>query len=118
MSEIVFKETNKKLETMSKDMGFDIPLDLVSLPSKGLVYPPEHPFHQTEEVEFTAMRASQEDLLTSRALIKKGTVVTELLKSCLVNKSVDVDSLLIGDRNALLIAIRVSGYGPEYSVKI
>lgn len=109
---------NKKLETMSKDLGFDVPVESVPLPSKGLIYPPEHAFHGLEEVEIRAMSAKEEDLLTSRALIKKGTVITELLKSCLLNKSVDVDSLLIGDRNALLIAIRVSGYGAEYSVKI
>jgi len=112
----VFKETSKKLE--SKDLGIEIPVDLVTLPSRGSVYGPEHPFHNVEETEIRCMSAKEEDLLTSRALIKKGTVVTELLKACLLNKAVDVDSLLVGDRNALLIAIRVSGYGPEYSVRI
>jgi len=118
MSDNVFQQTNKKLETLSKEVGFDVPIDLVSLPSRGLIYPTDHPFHLVEETEIRCMSAKEEDLLTSRALIKRGTVISELLKSCLVNKSVDVDSLLIGDRNALLIAVRVSGYGTSYSVKI
>ena len=118
MSENIFNQTNKKLETLSNEVGFNIPVESVSLPSKGLIYPPEHPFHLTEETEIRCMSARDEDILTSRALIKKGTVISELLKSCLLNKSVDVDSLLVGDRNALLIAIRVSGYGSSYSVKI
>lgn len=118
MSENIFNTTNKKLETLSAQVGFDVPVESVSLPSKGLIYPPEHPFSGVEEAEIRAMSAKDEDILSSRALIKKGTVISELLKSCLLNKSVDVDSLLIGDRNALLIAVRVSGYGATYSVKI
>ena len=118
MSENIFNQTNKKLETLSNEIGFNVPVESVSLPSKGLIYPPEHPFSNIEETEIRCMSAKDEDILTSRALIKKGNVVSELLKSCLLNKSVDVDSLLNGDRNALLVAIRVSGYGSDYSVKI
>src|SRR3990167_609599 len=114
----VFSKQQTKLESLSKELGFDIPVDMVSLPSKGLLYPPEHPFSSAEEVEVRCLTAKDEDVLTSRALIKKGTVITELLKGCLLNKAVDVDSLLVGDRNALLISIRVSGYGPEYVVEI
>lgn len=118
MSDNVFQQTNKRSETLSEQVGFDVPIDLCPLPSKGLLYPTEHPFSNIEEIEFLPMRASSEDILTSQALIKKGTVISALLKSCMVNKIVDVDSLLIGDRNALLISIRVSGYGSSYGVKI
>ena len=118
MSDNVFQQTNKKLETLSSQVGFDVPIESISLPSRGLVYGNDHPFANTEEAEITAMRAVHEDILSSRALIKKGTVISELLKSCILNKLVDVDTLLIGDRNALLIGIRVSGYGSEYSVQI
>ena len=118
MSENIFNQTNKKLETLSAQVGFAVPVESVSLPSKGLIYPPEHPFSNVEETEIRCMSAKDEDILSSPALIKKGTVISELLKTCILNKSIDVDSLLIGDRNALLIAVRVSGYGSEYSVKI
>jgi len=65
------------------------------------------------------MTAKEEDILMSQALIKRGTVITELIKSCLINRDIDVQSLLSGDRNALMIAIRAPGYGniyePQYS---
>src|SRR3990167_11073618 len=115
---IFAQQSQSKLESLSKDLGFYIPVDLVQLPSKGLVYPVEHPFCDLEEVETKCMTAREEGLITSRALIKKGTVITELLKSCLMNKAVNVDTLLVGDRNALLITIRVSGYGSDYVVEI
>ena len=115
---IFAQQSQSKLESLSKDLGFDIPVDLAQLPSKGLVYAVEHPFCGSEQVEVKCMTTREEDLITSRALIKKGTVITELLKSCLMNKSVNVDTLLVGDRNALLITIRVSGYGSDYVVEI
>jgi predicted RNA-binding Zn-ribbon protein involved in translation (DUF1610 family) len=108
----------QRLESVSKAVGFDIPVESVILPSKGLIYSPEHPLCNTEMVEIKCMTAKEEDLLTSRALIKNGTVISKLLQSCILNKSVNAEDLLIGDRNAILINIRISGYGPEYSVRI
>jgi hypothetical protein len=60
------------------------------------------------------MTAREEDILMSRALIKKGTMVSELIKSCLIDKNIDVGSLLSGDRLALMVAVRISGYGKDY----
>jgi hypothetical protein len=97
------------------ELGFDIPVDLIPLPSNGSVYPKGHGFHNCEAVEFRGMTVREEDILTSQALIKKGTVINELIKACLIKKDVDVSSLLSGDRNALMIAIRASGYGRIYS---
>lgn len=73
-----------------------------------------HPLCNAEAVEYRAMTAREEDILMSQALIKRGTVITELIKSCLINKDIEVQSLLSGDRNALMIAIRASGYGNIY----
>lgn len=95
-----------------------VPVDVVALPSKGLVYGREHPLANEDETEIRCMTAREEDLLTSRALIKNGTVMSKLLQSCMMNKLVDPDTLLMGDRNALLIAVRVTGYGPEYSAAV
>lgn len=98
-----------------QELGVEIPVDAVPLPSRGLVYPQGHPLHGAEAVEYRSMTAKEEDILMSQALIKRGTVITELIKSCLINKDIDVSTLLSGDRNALMIAIRASGYGSEYS---
>lgn len=98
--------------------GYQVPVELVSLPSRGSVYPIGHPLCNEEAVEIKAMTAKEEDILTSRALLKNGTLLTQLLKSCVLNKTIDPDDMLIGDRNAILVGIRVTGYGSEYKVKI
>ena len=59
-----------------------------------------------------------QDILTSANLIKQGVVVEKLLESLIVDKSIKVDDLLIGDKNAILIASRVLAYGKEYEVEI
>ena len=63
------------------------------------------------------MTAKDEDILMSRAYIKNGTVIQELIKSCLINKNIDVDEMIAGDRNALMVALRITGYGAEYPVE-
>lgn len=104
-------------DVMRDDFGFEVPVEAVPLPSNGTVYPPESPLHGRETVEIRSMTAREEDILTSRALIKKGTVITELIKSCLIDKRVHVQDMLSGDRNAVMVALRITGYGAEYSVE-
>lgn len=98
----------------SQELGLEIPVDAVPLPSAGKIYPAGHALHGKDRVEFRAMTAREEDILMSRAYIKRGTVITELIKSCLIDKGVNVNEMVSGDRNALMVAIRVSGYGREY----
>lgn len=103
---------------MKDDFGFEVPVEIVPIPSGGVTYDIESPLHGLKTVEITAMTAKDEDILTSRALIKKGTVITELLRSCLVNRSIDPGEMLSGDRNAVMVALRVTGYGPGYKVEV
>jgi hypothetical protein len=114
----IFQNKSSRVEGMSKALGFDIPVELISLPSQGQIYPPDHPFHNVSGVEVRSMTAREEDLLTSSALHKSGQVINKLVESCLVTKGVDVDSLLVGDRDAVLIALRIIGYGSSYKVKL
>ncbi len=100
------------------EAGFVPPATAVPLPSQGRVYPPDHPLHMKKLLEIRAMTARDEDILTSRGLIKTGRVIDVLLRSCLIDKRIDVDSMLAGDRNAALIAIRITGYGQEYTVGV
>ena len=105
-------------DVMKDDFGFEIPVESVPLPTHGLVYPSDSPLHGLETVEIRSMTAREEDILTSRALIKKGTVITNLLQSCVVDKRVDVQRMLSGDRNAIMIALRITGYGAEYTAEV
>lgn len=92
----------------------DLALDVVKLPSKGLLYPVDHPFHGCDSVEFKAMGAFEENILATPALIKKGTAINTLIQSCLMNKAVDPSSLIVGDKSAILLSIRNSGFSSEY----
>ena len=64
------------------------------------------------------MTAKEEDMLTSRTLIKKGVALDRVIGSLIINKAIDPDSLYIGDRNAIIVATRVSGYGSDYTTKV
>lgn len=105
-------------DKLKADFGLDIPVELVPLPSAGKVYAPGTPLACAETVEISSMTAREEDILTSRALLKKGTVVTELIRSCLINKAINPIDLLTGDRNSLMLAIRITGYGQDYDAEV
>lgn len=96
----------------------DLAAESVPLPSRGLVYPAASPLHRRESVEIRAMTARDEDILTSRALLKSGKAISALIQGCLLLPGVDAGEMLAGDRNAVLIGIRISGYGAEYQVKM
>ena len=98
--------------------SFIVPTELVDLPSRGAYYPEGHPLHQEESIEIKQMTAKEEDLLTSRSLLKKGVALDRVLQSLIVDKSIDPEGLLTGDRNAILIASRVSAYGNIYNTKV
>ena len=93
------------------------PTEVVDLPSKGLLYPKESAL-SSGKIEIKYMTAKEEDILTSANLIKKGVVIDKLLESLIVDKSVKVNDLLIGDKNAVLIASRILAYGKEYEVEV
>ena len=106
------------LDIVRAEFGLEIPVAAVPLPSNGKVYPVGSPLHNCQEVEIRAMTALEEDILTSQALLKKGTVVTELIKSCLLDKQINPASLLAGDRNALMVSIRITGYDRDYEAEV
>jgi len=97
---------------------WDVPVNDVKLPSRGKIYPPESALHNRETVEVRSMTAREEDILTSRVLLRQGKAMSMLLRNCIVDKSIDPDEMIVGDRNAVLVSIRVSGYGPGYETKI
>ena len=90
------------------------PTEVVDLPSKGYYYPADNPL-SSGKIEIKYMTAKEEDILTSQNLIQKGIVLDKLLESLVVDKKIDLNSMLIGDKNALFIASRVLAYGKEYT---
>tara|TARA_Y100001973_G_scaffold72662_1_gene105989 strand:- start:10410 stop:11177 length:768 start_codon:yes stop_codon:yes gene_type:complete len=92
------------------------PAEEVTLPSKGLLYPENSPLKEGK-IEMKYMTAREEDILTNANYIKNGTAIDKLLKSLIVTPNVNYNELLIGDKNAIMVAARVLGYGAEYEVK-
>ena len=92
---------------------FKFPTEVVDLPSKGLVYPEGHPL-RSGTVEMKYMTAKEEDILTNQNYISKGIVLDKLLEALTLGK-IDIKDIVAGDKNAILIASRVLGYGKDYS---
>ena len=99
------------------DNKYEFPTEIIDLPSKGLVYPEGHPLRKGN-VELKYMTAREEDILASQSLIKKGVVLDKLFESVVVEKGVDINDIFIGDKNAILLATRVMGYGSAYEVQV
>tara|TARA_B100002019_G_scaffold277558_1_gene277495 strand:+ start:310 stop:1056 length:747 start_codon:yes stop_codon:yes gene_type:complete len=92
---------------------YQFPTEEVTLPSKGLFYPEDSPLRKGV-IEMKYMTAREEDILTNQNLIQNGTVIDKLLQSLIVTP-IDYKQLLIGDKNAILIAARILGYGSDYT---
>jgi len=88
------------------------PTEIVELPSKGLVYPSSNPL-SSGKIEMKYMTAAHEDILTNQSYIQNGTVLDKLIESLIVSK-INYGDIIVGDKNALLIAARVLGYGKDY----
>lgn len=95
----------------------NFPTETVSLPSQGHFYPSDSPLAEGK-VEIKYMTAKEEDILTNQNYITQGTVLDKLLESVIVSPKFKLDDMLLGDKNALLIATRILGYGAEYPVLI
>ncbi len=94
----------------------NFPTEIVPLPSRGLIYPEDHPL-ASGVIEMKYMTAKEEDILTSQNLIKQGVVLDKLFESLIVTP-IKYDDLYVGDKNAIMVAARVLGYGKDYVVEV
>ena len=94
---------------------FSLPTEMVELPSKGLLYPKDSPL-ATGKIEMKYMTAKEEDILTNINFIKNGTVIDKLLQSLIVTP-IDYNQLLVGDKNAIMVAARILAYGKDYEIE-
>ena len=100
---------------MNKQSKF--PSEIVELPSKGLLYSEESPL-SSGKIEMKYMTAKEEDILTNQNYIERGVVIDKLLQALIIDKDIKYSDLLIGDKNALLVAARVLGYGKDYECEV
>ena len=97
--------------------NYEFPTEIIDLPSKGKVYSPENPLSKGT-IEIKYMTAREEDILASQNLIRKGVVLDKLFESVVVEENIDINDICIGDKNAILLATRILGYGKDYQVEI
>lgn len=97
----------------TQEFQIQVPFDVIPLPSKGLLYPGQNGMAKVEYL--TAM---DENILTSQNLIKSGKVLEYLLEKKVKESPVPMEDLLVGDRNAIMIWLRATGYGEMYPVKL
>lgn len=110
MSEVT---TNKEVSTPKEEPTFNFPTEEVELPSKGLVYPEDSPL-ASGKIVMKYMTAKEEDIITNQNYIQKGTAINHLLDALIVTPGIKQDDLVTGDKNAILIAARILGYGSNY----
>ncbi len=92
---------------------FTVPTEMVDLPSKGLLYPKDSPL-SAGQIEIKYMTAREEDILTNANLLRQGLAIEKMLKS-IIKTPINYEDLILGDRNAILIAARILAYGKDYS---
>ena len=100
---------------MSEEQKF--PSEVVDLPSGGKLYSEDSPLRDGK-IELKYMTAKEEDILTSQNLIQKGLVIDKVIDSLILTKGVKGDDLLLGDKNAVMVAARILAYGPEYACQV
>ena len=96
---------------------YKFPTEVIDIPSGGKVYPKDSPLAEGK-LEIKYMTTKEEDILMSENLIKKGVVIDKLLDSLIVTKGVKQEHLVLGDKNAVLVASRILAYGPDYTCEV
>lgn len=104
-------------QSQNGSTSFPFPTEVIGLPSKGLCYPESNPLSKGE-ITIKLMTAKEEDILTSTNLIRKGIHLDKLLESVVVEPGVNINDLLIGDKNAILVTSRILAFGPNYNVTV
>ena len=105
-------------QSQAPGMVYAVPTDFVELPSRGMFYPADHPLCGKKTIEIKYMTAKEEDILSSATLIKNGLVIDRFLESIIVDTAIDPKTLLVGDRNAMMVASRSTAYGYGYDLNV
>jgi hypothetical protein len=101
---------------MSEKKQYEFPTEVISLPSEGKCYPSDNPLSKGT-IEIKYMTAREEEILSSQNLIKKGIVLDKLFESIIVDKDINPDDIILGDKNAIMLATRILGYGADYIIE-
>lgn len=111
-------KSKKQTETVSSVVDFDISdipehvqYDIIPLPSNGECYP-----HKKSRIPVAYLTALDENLIASPNMYRDGKITDVILKRKILDKSINVDDLCRGDRDAILLWLRATGYGVDFPV--
>ena len=111
----------RKEHEITELKNYQFPTEVIELPSRGLIYPSDNPL-SSGKIEMKYMTAKQEDILTTQSYIKDGSVLDRLFQSLIISNGeglpIKYVDLVTGDKNAIMIAARILGYGKDYEVEI
>ena len=121
--QIKVKEEHIKVEQVVKEAVFsntdfnnidmDVQYDVISLPSNGECYR-----NKTERVPVGYLTAYDENFITSPNLYKDGLVIDFLLKHKIMNKDINIDELVSGDVDAIILFLRATSYGTDFPIYV
>jgi len=121
MSDRDIAEKLKQEHEVQQVRDYKSPTEIIELPSKGLIYPKDNPL-SSGKIEMKYMTAKEEDILTTQSYIKDGSVLDRLFQSLIIGNGEGIPikyvDLCTGDKNAIMIAARILGYGKDYDVEI
>ena len=100
-------------ESMFSDSDSSVQYDVIQLPSNGQCYK-----NKMDRVPVAYLTAYDENIITSPNLYKDGLVIDFLLKNKIVNKSINVDDLVSGDIDAIILFLRATSYGPDFPIVV
>lgn len=106
---------DEPIQTINNDLSLPQPTEVVELVTKGMFYPKDHPLHHYEVVEIRHMTTKDLEILNSKSLLQKGMAVDKMLQGLLVNKTIKIDDLFICDKNAIVLASRITGFTAEFT---
>lgn len=87
--------------------------DYVKLPSKGQCYR-----HKKDKVRVAYLTAFDENMILSPSLYKDGKFIDFLLKAKVYDDDINPEELTKGDRDAIVLWLRATGYGNDYPIVV
>lgn len=93
--------------------NYNSPFDVIPLPSEGKLYR-----NKKSNIRVSYMTTADENILTSPNLIQSGEFLEILINRKVLEPEIRYKDLHVGDRNAIMLWLRATGYGEMYPVTI
>ena len=110
---LVPSETTIATETTFNDTDPSVQYDVIQLPSNGQCYR-----NKMDRLPVAYLTAYDENIIMSPNLYKDGLVIDFLLKNKIMNKEINVDDLVSGDIDAIVLFLRATSYGPDFPIVV